>query len=188
MNQLSGRYLEDFAVGQTFGSGRLRIDKVKHEEYATSRSFDDVIAAFETVVGNIEEIGWTSITSAAKDAADFENRVAARIGSSGFTRFLTIDHGNWLSRFRGVPAQARVYTIGNPLSAEAMLRQDLAAGLNVAVRLMIYRDDISDTTRLVYDRPSTLMSGLGNNDLNTAAGLLDEQLAALAESVTGYGI
>jgi len=26
MNQLSERYLEDFAVGQTFGSGRLRID------------------------------------------------------------------------------------------------------------------------------------------------------------------
>jgi hypothetical protein len=27
MNQLSGRYLDDFAVGQMFGSGRLRIDK-----------------------------------------------------------------------------------------------------------------------------------------------------------------
>jgi len=26
MNQLSERYLEDFAVGHTFGSGRLRID------------------------------------------------------------------------------------------------------------------------------------------------------------------
>ena len=26
MNQLSERYLEDFAVGQTFGSGRLRIE------------------------------------------------------------------------------------------------------------------------------------------------------------------
>ena len=37
--------------------------QVKHEEYATSRSFDDVIAAFETVVGDIEEIGWTSIAT-----------------------------------------------------------------------------------------------------------------------------
>ena len=24
---MSGRYLEDFAVGQTFGSGRLRVDE-----------------------------------------------------------------------------------------------------------------------------------------------------------------
>jgi len=29
MNQLSGRYLEDFAVGQTFDSGRLRIDTTR---------------------------------------------------------------------------------------------------------------------------------------------------------------
>jgi hypothetical protein len=162
--------------------------QVKHEEYATSRPFDDVIAAFETVVGNIEEIGWTSITSAATDAADFENRVAARIGTSGFARFLTIDQGDWLSRFRGVSARARVYTIGSLLSAETMLRQDLAAGLNVLVRLMIYRDEASDTTRLIYDRPSTLMSCLGNPDLDTDARRLDEKLAALAESVTGYGI
>jgi hypothetical protein len=30
MNQLSERYLEDFAVGQTFGSGRMRIDGARH--------------------------------------------------------------------------------------------------------------------------------------------------------------
>jgi uncharacterized protein (DUF302 family) len=162
--------------------------QVKHEEYATSRSFDDVIAAFESVVGNIEEVGWTSTTSAAKDAADFENGVAAEIGSSGFTRFLTVDQGGWLSRFSGVPAQARVYTIGNPLIAETMLRQDPAAWLNLPVRLMIYRDEISDTTRLVYDRPSTLMSCLENGDLDAAARRLDEELAALVESVIGYGI
>jgi hypothetical protein len=32
------------------------------------------------------------------------------------------------------------------------------------------------------------MSYLGNDDLSTAARRLDEKLAALAESVTGYGI
>jgi hypothetical protein len=60
--------------------------------------------------------------------------------------------------------------------------------LNVLVRLMIYRDEIGDATRLIYDRPSTLMSCLGNPDLDTDARRLDEKLAALAESVTGYGI
>jgi len=29
MNQLSERYLEDFAVGQTFSSGRLHIDAAR---------------------------------------------------------------------------------------------------------------------------------------------------------------
>jgi uncharacterized protein (DUF302 family) len=162
--------------------------QVKREEYATSRSFDDVIAAFESVVGNIEEVAWTSISSAAKDAADVENRVAVEIVPSGFTRFLTVDLGSWLSRFRGIPAQARVYTIGNPLIAETMLRQELAAWMNLPVRLMIYRDEVSDTTRLVYDRPSTLMICLENGDLDAAARRLDEELAALAELVIGYGV
>jgi uncharacterized protein (DUF302 family) len=161
--------------------------QVKREEYATSRSFDDVIAAFESVVGNSEEVGWAPI-SAAKDAADVENRVAADIVPSGFTRFLTVDLGSWLSRFRGIPAQARVYAVGNPLIAETMVRQELAAWMNLPVRLMIYRDEVSDTTRLVYDRPSTLMICLENGDLDAAARRLDEELAALAELVIGYGV
>ena len=31
---MTGRYLEDFAVGQTFGSGRLRIDRRRIEIFA----------------------------------------------------------------------------------------------------------------------------------------------------------
>jgi acyl dehydratase len=34
MNELSGRCLEDFAVGQTFGSGRLRIDRERALAFA----------------------------------------------------------------------------------------------------------------------------------------------------------
>jgi acyl dehydratase len=32
---MSGRYLEDFAVGQTFGSGRLRISGEQIKAFAT---------------------------------------------------------------------------------------------------------------------------------------------------------
>jgi acyl dehydratase len=32
--EMSERYLEDFAVGQTFGSGRLRIDKERIKTFA----------------------------------------------------------------------------------------------------------------------------------------------------------
>jgi hypothetical protein len=31
---MSGLYLEDFAVGQTFGSGRLRVDKERIKSFA----------------------------------------------------------------------------------------------------------------------------------------------------------
>jgi uncharacterized protein (DUF302 family) len=78
-----------------------------------------------------------------------------------------------------------MYTIGNALIAITMLRHDIRVGLNVPVRVTIYRDDASGTTRFGYDEPSTLMSGLDNKDVTTAVEKLDAKLAALAEQVTG---
>jgi uncharacterized protein (DUF302 family) len=157
---------------------------VNHLVYSTTRSFDAVVRSFETAVGTLEDVGWAPIAAAATDTADFEKRVTAKLGPSGFTRFLTLDHGYWLS-FLGQPGKARHYVIGNPLIAITMLRHDFRAGLNVPVRVYIYRDEASDTTRLEYDQPSTLMSGLANADVTAAAQKLDARLAAMAEQVTG---
>jgi uncharacterized protein (DUF302 family) len=157
---------------------------VRHREFKTARPFEEVIATFETVVGALEDVGWRSIREPARDVADFEVRVQRTLGPSGFTRFLTIDHGEWLT-FLGQPAKARMYTIGNPLIAITILQHDVAAGLNVPVRVMIYRDESDSMTRFVYDEPSTLMSGLHNSDVTAAAEKLDAKLAALAAQVTG---
>jgi uncharacterized protein (DUF302 family) len=78
-----------------------------------------------------------------------------------------------------------MYTIGNPLIAITMLKHEVAAGLNVPVRIMIYDDAASRTTRFVYDLPSSLMSVLGSEPVMNAARKLDEKLIALAVHVTG---
>ena len=98
-------------------------------------------------------------------------------------RFLIVDHGAWLARI-GVNAKARMYTIGNPLIAQTMIKHDLGAGLNVPIRLMIY-EDASGKVRLAYDLPSSLMSRLHNEDVTTAANALDAKLGVLAELATG---
>ncbi len=85
----------------------------------------------------------------------------------------------------GLKARARMYTLGNPLIARTMLEHDIAAGLNVPVRLMIYEDAASRTTRLAYDLPSSLMSGLKNRKVTAAAKKLDAKLIALAIHATG---
>ena len=77
-----------------------------------------------------------------------------------------------------------MYTIGNALIAITMLRHDIRVGLNVPVRVTIYRDDASGTTRFGYDEPSTLMGGLNDKDVTAAAEKQDAKLAALAEQVT----
>ena len=62
MNQLSERYLEDFEVGQTFGSGRLRIDKERVLAFAAE--FDpqpfhlDEAAAHRSIFGGLAASGW----------------------------------------------------------------------------------------------------------------------------------
>ena len=62
MNELSERYLEDFAVGQTFGSGRLRIEGERALAFAAE--FDrqpfhlDEAAARRSIFGGLTLSGW----------------------------------------------------------------------------------------------------------------------------------
>lgn len=62
MNPSSERYLEDFAVGQRFGSGRLRMDKERIVAFAAE--FDpqpfhlDETAARDSIFGGLVASGW----------------------------------------------------------------------------------------------------------------------------------
>jgi acyl dehydratase len=62
VNQLSERYLEDFAVGQKFSSGRLRIEGERLVAFATE--FDpqpfhlDEAAARQSFFGELTASGW----------------------------------------------------------------------------------------------------------------------------------
>jgi uncharacterized protein (DUF302 family) len=157
---------------------------VQHNEHSTRRGFDEVVYSFEAASGSVEDGALSKIATSSRSAAEFEERVRSREGSSGFMRFLTVDHGGWMSHY-GSNARSRMYTIGNPLIARTMLRHSVAAGLNVPIRLLIYEDLESKTTRLTYDLPSSLMSVLGNDEVTAAAKKLDAKLIALAVHATG---
>src|SRR2546426_12071468 len=57
-----GRFLEDFAVGQTFRSGRLRIDKERIKafgaEFDPQAFHPDEEAARDTIFGGLAASGW----------------------------------------------------------------------------------------------------------------------------------
>jgi uncharacterized protein (DUF302 family) len=157
---------------------------VQHFEHASQRSFEDVVTAFEAELGNVEDPAIIPReVAAATSQADFEARIRAREGRSGFMRFLTNDHGAWMSRV-GVEAKIRSYIIGNPLIAQTMITHDPAVGLNVPIRVLIYQT-ASGEARLAYDLPSSLMSRLDNNEVSAAAINLDAKLRSLALLATG---
>src|SRR5271156_4473758 len=62
MSQLSERYLEEFAVGQTFGSGPLRVERER--AFAFAGEFDpqpfhlDEAAALRSTFGELTVSGW----------------------------------------------------------------------------------------------------------------------------------
>ena len=157
---------------------------VQHCEHVSRRSFEDVVAAFEAELG---DFGDPTIiareVAAATSPADFESRIRAHEGRSGFMRFLTNDHGAWMARV-GENAKIRSYIIGNPMVAKTMITHDPGVGLNVPVRVLIFQTATGEV-RLAYDLPSSLMSRLNNDDVTAAAIMLDAKLRALAELASG---
>jgi acyl dehydratase len=88
---LSKRYLEDFAVGQTFGSGRLRVDKERIKSFAAE--FDpqpfhlDEAAARETIFGGLAASGWHTAALTMRLLVESDIQPANGLVGVGFDEF-----------------------------------------------------------------------------------------------------
>jgi acyl dehydratase len=82
------RYLEDFAVAQTFGSGRLRIDQERIKTFAAE--FDpqpfhlDEEAARETLFRGLAASGWHTAALSMRLLVESELKPAGGIVGAGF--------------------------------------------------------------------------------------------------------
>ena len=85
---MTEQYLEDFAVGQVYRSGRLRVDKAQIMEFATQ--FDpqpyhlDEDAARKSVFGALVASGWHTAALTMRLLVDGEFRPAGGILGVGF--------------------------------------------------------------------------------------------------------
>ena len=88
---MTKRYLEDFAVGQTFGSGRLRIDKERITRFA--QEFDpqpfhlDEAAARATIFRGLAASGWHTAALTMRLLVEGELQPAGGIVGVGFDEF-----------------------------------------------------------------------------------------------------
>ena len=88
---MTERYLEDFAVGQTFGSGRLRIDKERIKTFAAE--FDpqpfhlDEEAARNTLFQGLAASGWHTAALTMRLLVESELKPASGIIGAGFDEF-----------------------------------------------------------------------------------------------------
>lgn len=82
-----------------------------------------------------------------------------------------------------------VYILGNPLIAQAMMRHDLVAGLQIPPRILVVENEDRAGTKVIYDVPSSMIAVAGpgevvNDDIRHAAEELDDKLEALVVKVT----
>ena len=85
------RYLEDFAVGQTFGSGRLRVEAGRIKSFAAE--FDpqpfhlDEARARDTIFRGLAASGWHTAALTMRLLVESELRPAGGIVGAGFDEF-----------------------------------------------------------------------------------------------------
>ena len=88
---MSERYLDDFAVGQTFGSGRIVIDEARIKTFAAE--FDpqpfhlDVDAAHKSFFGGLAASGWHTAAISMRLLVESELKPAGGIIGAGFDEF-----------------------------------------------------------------------------------------------------
>jgi acyl dehydratase len=85
---MTGRYLEDFAVGQTFRTGRVQIDNERIKTFAAE--FDpqpfhlDEEAARDTIFGGLAASGWHTAAVTMKLLVESDIKPAGGIVGAGF--------------------------------------------------------------------------------------------------------
>ncbi len=88
---MTQRYLEDFAVGQTFGSGRIRVDKERIKSFAAE--FDpqpfhlDEEAARDSIFRGLVASGWHTAAITMKLLVEGELKPAGGLVGAGFDEF-----------------------------------------------------------------------------------------------------
>jgi len=160
---------------------------VRYQEHVSSKSYDELVAAFEEAVPDAGPGEPTRTLERVRDGDNsreaWEAAVAPLFGPSGFTRVFSLDTGQLISWY-GKPAKAKMYIYGNPIIAASMLVHDIRAAGRVPLQILIYEAENGEVT-LGYDLPSTIMSRFGNKELDAAALELDKKLVAFATELTG---
>ena len=88
---MSGKYLEDFAVGQVYGSGRIEVEKERIKAFAAE--FDpqpfhlDEVAARRTIFGGLAASGWHTAALTMRLLVESGLRPAGGIVGAGFDEF-----------------------------------------------------------------------------------------------------
>ena len=151
-----------------------RTIEVQHVSVEMNTDFELFTGILERSLGRFDEALLKELET---NPGFVEERIKEAAGEEGLMLFNIQDHGKLLNLF-GTPKKARQYVLGNPLIAAMMTRHDIRAGLYAPLRLFVYETD-DHSTRIEFDKPSSLFGQFNNVEVTLVAQALDEKLASL---------
>ncbi|KAL0949777.1 hypothetical protein HGRIS_009816 [Hohenbuehelia grisea] len=158
-------------------------------EYETHLPPTETNARLDRALNRAEAGKLLPLLASAQNKDDIVRDLTALIGESGFIYFSALPHHNWLNKYFEKPAEEQfpattIYTLGNPLIAQTILKHDLHAGLGIPPRLLVLGTP-GGGTKILYHLPSSIMvpDAKASEELYSALVALDERLERFVETV-----
>ena len=90
-------------------------------------------------------------------------------------KFAVFDQGA-VASLSGSQIRCRMYLVGNPAVAARIVRIDERGALYVPFRVAVYATPRAAGATIAFDRPSSLLAGLGRPELDDIGRLLDREI------------
>lgn len=123
-------------------------------------------------------------TRASGTVAEAMDRIEAAVETAGATVFARVDHGRGAMDIGMDLAPAELLIFGNPQLGTPAMQDDIAAGLILPLRLLVY-EDANGTVQVAYEDVASMFDGYaiaGDADyVAKMAGALRKFAAAAAE-------
>jgi uncharacterized protein (DUF302 family) len=151
--------------------------RVERVGVTSKKSFDAVVAAFESAIGRPDMNAFTSKLNAAKRFDDIERVVRHAVGQSGLMEFAQFNLGFILQKeHAGAPKSLR-FLVGNPLIMKQLVEHVPDAGSYAPVTILI--DERPDGVHLSYDKMASFLAPYGNAESLKVAQDLDAKVEKL---------
>jgi uncharacterized protein (DUF302 family) len=158
----------------------MTIAKIEVERFSltSSKTFDAVVVALKSAVGQPDMVEFFRTTRAANSFPDLERVVESGLGRTGLMLFAEFDLGDILRRETGsrTPRIIRL-VVGNPLIMKEMVKHVPDAGSYAPVTILI--DERPDGVHVSYNKMESYLLAYGNAAALAVARNLDEKITTL---------
>jgi uncharacterized protein (DUF302 family) len=158
----------------------MTIAKVEVERFSlkSSKSFDAVVAALKSAVGQPDMVEFFEETRAAKSFPDLQRVVQSGLGRTDLMLFAEFDLGDILRRETGsrTPRIIRL-VVGNPLIMKEMVKHVPDAGSYAPVTVLV--DERPDGVHVSYDKMESYLLHYGSPEALAVARDLDAKITTL---------